>query len=58
MENSNKEHKIKGLNLIAIDTETGKEYDSFQVIFFGEKAFGVINTRTTKVKILELRVID
>ena len=48
--------EINGLNLKAIDKETNKEVDIFNVIFIRGYAFGVCDIDSNERKLLELRV--
>ena len=52
------QYKTKGLNLIAIDTQTGHEYEKFNVGFIGKYLYGFVDYNTTERKILELKVVE
>ena len=48
-----KQITVKGLNLIAVDKETGQIYTQFEVGFYLNLLVGFINSESTNRKMLE-----
>jgi hypothetical protein len=52
-------YTVKGLKVIGVDTETGKQVkEDFKVVFAGGFLYGILKEENSEDKILELRIVE